>query len=141
VIKAEKNTRQTHCTTGNDHVHRPGGTVKKIALALVVVLAATGAANAQMSKKAPSKAAAPAAPAAKATTTKMEVVSADATAKTLTVKDATGSSKTLTATGGAVAALAKVKAGDWVMVTGTDTTATKIAVVKAPAAPKASKKK
>ena len=46
------------------------------------------------------------------------------------VKDSTGGSKTLTATGGAVASLAKVKAGDWVMVTGTDTTASKIAVVK-----------
>jgi hypothetical protein len=43
----------------------------------------------------------------------------------------------LTATGAAVASLAKVKAGDWVMVTHADTTATKITKVKAtPAAKK-----
>jgi Cu/Ag efflux protein CusF len=120
---------------------RPGGTVKKIALALVVALAAAGAANAQTSKKAPSKAAAPASPVAKATPMKMEVVSVDATAKTITVKDATGSSKTLTATGGAIPALSKVKAGDSVMVTAIDTTATKIVAVKEPKAPAAPKKK
>ena len=118
---------------GGAHVlSAPGGTVKRIALALVVALAAVGAVSAQTpSKKGSSKAAAPAAPVAKAAPMKMEVVSADATAKTITVKDSAGSSKTLTATGGAVSALAKVKAGDWVMVTANDTTATKIAMVKA----------
>jgi hypothetical protein len=111
-------------------IRTPGGTVKKIALALMIALAAAGAASAQSSsKKATSKAAEHTA-APKPTSMKAEVVSTDAAAKTITVKDSTGASKTLTATGGAVASLAKVKAGDYVMVTGTDTTATKISVVK-----------
>jgi len=113
----------------------PGGTVKKIALAFVVALASVGMASAQTPAKktssaAPAKKESMAAPAKpKPTTMKAEVVSADAAAKTITVKDSTGASKTLTATGSAVASLAKVKAGDWVSVTGTDTTVTKIAVV------------
>ena len=48
----------------------------------------------------------------KAAPIKGEVVSTDATAKTITVKDASGSNVTLTATGAAVAELSKVKAGD-----------------------------
>ena len=117
----------------------PGGIVKKIVLALAVAVAIAATASAQTATKAPaSKAAsqtkaAPAAmaPAAKAKATKAEVVSTDPAAKTITVKDSSGSNMTLTATGTAVAALAKVKAGDWVMVTHTDTNATKIVKVKA----------
>jgi glucose/arabinose dehydrogenase len=122
--------------------------VKKIVLALVVAVASVGIASAQTTAKTPAKAtsnqtkAAPAmkTPAAKAHSMKAEVVSTDAAAKTITVKDAAGTSTTLTATGGAVAALDKVKAGDWVMVTHTDTTATKIAKVKATGAKKPAKK-
>ena len=118
--------------------------MKKIVLALAVVVATAAAASAQTAAKAPAmkaqtKAAGAAkAPAMKATSTKAEVVSTDATAKTIPVKDASGSNMTLTATGGAVAELAKLKAGDWVMVTHTDTNATKIAKVKA-TTPKAKK--
>jgi hypothetical protein len=133
--------------------------VKKIVLALAVAVATVAVANAQTpaSKPAPkttqtapggsmakpgsmAKADAKAAK-AKAASMKAEVVSTDAAAKTITVKDASGANMTLTASGGAVAALATVKAGDWVTVTHTDTTATKIAKVKATtAAPKKDKK-
>ena len=105
--------------------------MKNIVLALVVTLAAVGVAHAQT--KAPAKSAVGSTGTtakAKAKTIKAEVVSADAAAKTLTVKDASGASTTYTATGGAVAALSTVKAGDWVTVTAMDTTASKI--VKAP---------
>jgi glucose/arabinose dehydrogenase len=113
--------------------------VKKIVLALAVAVATAAAANAQTATKAP--AAKPAAqtkpatkaPAAKAEKTapmKAEVVSTDATAKTITVKDASGSNVTLTATGSAVAELSKVKAGDMVMVTKSENNATHISKVK-----------
>jgi len=109
-----------------------GGTVKKIVLALAVAVATAAAANAQTAAakpapKASQTKAAPAAkmPAAKAHTTKAEVVSTDAAAKTITIKDASGADMTLTATGPAVGSLSKVKAGDWVMVTHTDTSASK----------------
>ena len=45
---------------------------------------------------------------------KAEVVSVDETAKSITVKDSTGANQTLTASGKAVAELAKVKAGEMV---------------------------
>jgi hypothetical protein len=45
----------------------------------------------------------------------------------------------LTATGGAVASLATVKAGDWVTVTKSENNATHIAKAKAPGAKKAAK--
>jgi len=124
--------------------------VKKIILALVVAVATAAAANAQTAAK-PAKPAAskPAADqaktktehAAKAMATKGEVVSTDATAKTITVKDASGNSMTYTATGAAVAELAKLSAGDHVTVTHSDTTATKIVKAKAAAAKKAPKSK
>ena len=123
--------------------------VKKIVLALVVAVAAAAAANAQTPAKAAAPkaqqtkatpaAGAPAMKPAKAAAVKVEVVSTDAAAKTITVKDSSGSNETLTATGAAVAALAKVKAGDWVMVTKSDTNATKIMKVKASGAAKAKK--
>jgi glucose/arabinose dehydrogenase len=119
--------------------------MKKIVLALAVAVATAAAASAQTAAKAPAMKAAqtksaPAtkAPAMKPMTTKAEVVSTDAAAKTITVKDSSGSNMTLTATGGAVAALASVKAGDWVTVTHTDTNATKIVKAK-PASAKAKK--
>jgi hypothetical protein len=115
--------------------------MKKIVLALAVAVATVAAASAQTPapttpKGAPSKPSmttpkADAKAAVKATAMKAEVVSTDPAAKTITVKDAGGANMTLTATGSAVASLAKVKAGDWVMVTHTDTSATKIAKVKA----------
>ena len=113
--------------------------MRNIVLALVVAIAAVGVANAQT--KAPAKAATSStkAPAAKASVTKGEVVSTDATAKTITLKDSTGNNVTYTATGGAVASLAKVKAGDHVSVTHTDANATKI--VKAAASKEAHAKK
>jgi hypothetical protein len=118
--------------------------MKKIVLALAVAVATAAAASAQTATKAPAmksaqtkSTAATKAPAMKPMTTKAEVVSTDATAKTITVKDSSGSNMTLTATGGAVAALASVKAGDWVTVTHNDTNATKI--VKAKPAAKAKK--
>jgi hypothetical protein len=121
-----------------------GGSMKKIVLALAVAIATAAAASAQTPAKAPAmksqtkSTAAPKAPAMKSTTTKAEVVSTDPTAKTITVKDSSGANMTLTATGGAVAALGTVKAGDWVTVTHTDTSATKIVKAK-PAAAKAKK--
>ena len=113
--------------------------MKKIVLALAVVVASAAAASAQTAAKAPAmkqtKASTAAkAPAMKPMSTRAEVVSTDATAKTITVKDSSGSNMTLTATGGAVAELSKLKAGDWVMVTHNDTSATKISKVKAPGA-------
>jgi glucose/arabinose dehydrogenase len=126
-------------------------TVKKIVLALALCVATAAAANAQTAAKSQTPAtgtkatpAAPSthaakAPAAKASTMKAEVVSTDATAKTITVKDAAGASTTLTATGGAVASLANVKAGDWVMVTKSDMNATRISKVKATGGKKAGK--
>ena len=127
--------------------------MKKIILALAVAVATAAAANAQTAAKQPatakqtaSKPAADqaktkAAPAAKAMATKGEVVSTDAAAKTITVKDTTGSSMTYTATGAAVAELAKLSAGDHVTVTHSDTTATKIVKAKAAGAKKAPKTK
>jgi Cu/Ag efflux protein CusF len=113
--------------------------VRNIVLALVVTLATVGVANAQTKAPAKSATAATKAPAPKATVTKGEVVSTDATAKTITLKDSSGANLTLTATGSAVASLAKVKAGDHVSVTHTDMNATKI--VKAAAAKEPAKKK
>jgi glucose/arabinose dehydrogenase len=110
--------------------------VKKIVLALAVAVATAAAANAQTTaSKAPVAKSTAQTHAAKAHTEKAapmkaEVVSTDATAKTITVKDASGSNVTLTATGGAVAELSKVKAGDMVMVTKADNNATKITKVK-----------
>jgi glucose/arabinose dehydrogenase len=120
--------------------------VKKIILALVVAVATAAAASAQTAAKqaAPAKqpaktaaakaapqAKAKAAPAAKAMSTKGEVVSTDAAAKTITVKDDSGASVTYTATGTAAASLAKLAAGDHVTVWHNDTTATKIVKAKA----------
>ena len=111
--------------------------VKKIVLALAVAVATAAAANAQTATKAPAakpaaqtKSAAAKPAHEKAAPMKAEVVSTDATAKTITVKDASGSNVTLTATGAAVAELSKVKAGDMVMVTKSENNATKIAKVK-----------
>jgi len=111
--------------------------VKKIVLALAVAVATAAAANAQTAPASKAPAAKSTAQthaakphAEKAAAMKAEVVSTDATAKTITVKDATGSNVTLTATGGAVAELSKVKAGDWVMVTKSENNATKITKVK-----------
>jgi glucose/arabinose dehydrogenase len=130
--------RQSHCSSVwhlQPFALSEEAFVKKIVLALAVVVATAAAANAQT-------AAASKAPAAKSTAQtakphaekaapmKAEVVSTDATAKTITVKDASGSNVTLTATGGAVAELSKVKAGDMVMVTKADNNATKITKVK-----------
>jgi glucose/arabinose dehydrogenase len=117
--------------------------VKKIVLALAVVVATAAAANAQTAAKPATQtkpAAKTAAPKAeKAAPMKAEVVSTDAAAKTITVKDASGSNVTLTATGSAVAELSKVKAGDWVMVTKSENNATKITKVKTEAKPKEKK--
>ena len=108
--------------------------MKKIVIALALAVATAAAANAQTAKPEAKAAPAPkahAAKAAKAESMKAEVVSTDPTAKTITVKDAAGTSTTLTATGGAVASLGTVKAGDWVMVTKSENNATHIAKVKA----------
>ena len=131
--------------------------MKKIVLALALAVATAAAANAQTAAKQPAaskqaaskatkpaamkeaQAKAPKAAAAKAMSTKGEVVSADATAKTITVKDSSGNSTTYTATGAAVASLAKLSAGDHVTVWHSDTNATKIVKAKAPAAKKAPK--
>lgn len=117
--------------------------MKKIVLALAVVVATAAAANAQTAAKPATQtkpAAKTAAPKAeKAAPMKAEVVSTDAAAKTITVKDASGSNVTLTATGSAVAELSKVKAGDWVMVTKSENNATKITKVKTEAKPKEKK--
>lgn len=113
--------------------------MKRISIALAIAVATVAAASAQTAKPEPRADHAMKAPAAKATTLKAEVVSTDATAKTITVKDAAGVSTTLTATGGAVASLATVKAGDWVSVTKSEDSATHIAKVKAPGAKKAAK--
>jgi hypothetical protein len=133
--------------------------VKKIVLALVVAVATAAAASAQTAAKQPApakqtaskpaakpaadqaKAKADKAPAAKAMSTKGEVVSTDASAKTITVKDASGNSSTYTATGAAAASLAKLSAGDHVTVWHNDTTATKIVKAKAATAKKAAKAK
>lgn len=127
--------------------------MKKIVLALAVAVAMVGAANAQTAAKAPaakasaSKAADQAkAPApkheahAKAEAVHGEVVSTDATAKTITVKDSSGSNVTLTATGGAVAELAKLKPGDMVTVMKSENNATKITKAKAATEAKPKKK-
>lgn len=130
------------CGTYSLSTFSGGYPVKKIVLALAVAVATAAAANAQTAAKAPApkasatKAAdqtkAPAAKPAhpKAESVKGEVVSTDATAKTITVKDASGSNVTLTATGGAVAELAKLKPGDMVMVTKSENNATKITKAK-----------
>jgi FtsP/CotA-like multicopper oxidase with cupredoxin domain len=114
--------------------------VKRIVIALAIAVATAAAASAQTTKPEASK---PAhemkAPAAKATSMKAEVVSTDPAAKTITVKDAAGVSTTLTATGGAVASLATVKAGDWVTVTKSENNATHIAKTKAPGEKKPAK--
>jgi glucose/arabinose dehydrogenase len=117
--------------------------VKKIVLALAVAVATAAAANAQTAAKPAPAAKTSASKAgdqtkstakheahAKAESVKGEVVSTDATAKTITVKDASGSNVTLTATGSAVAELAKLKPGDMVMVTKSASNATKITKAK-----------
>ena len=126
--------------------------MKNIVLAIALTVATAAVANAQTATAKPQTAPAgakaqPATPpahaakahAAKAATMKAEVVSTDATAKTITVKDAAGASTTLTATGGAVASLASLKAGDWVNVTKSENNATRITKVKATGAKKAAK--
>ena len=113
--------------------------MKRTVIALAIAVATAAAASAQTAKPEPKAAHAMKAPAAKATTLKAEVVSTDPAAKTITVKDAAGVSTTLTATGGAVASLATVKAGDWVTVTKSEDNATHIAKVKAPGAKKGAK--
>ncbi|MFL6281377.1 MAG: hypothetical protein ACJ731_14775 [Vicinamibacterales bacterium] len=124
--------------------------MKKIVLALAVAVATAAAASAQTAATKPAAkpadqtkpaAHAPAAKAEKAAPMKAEVVSTDATAKTITVKDASGSNVTLTATGPAVAELSKVKAGDTVMVTKSENNATKIAKVKTTTSKPAKEKK
>jgi glucose/arabinose dehydrogenase len=124
--------------------------VKKIVLALAVAVATAAAASAQTAATKPaakpadqtkSATHAPAAKAEKAAPMKAEVVSTDATAKTITVKDASGSNVTLTATGAAVAELAKVKAGDTVMVTKSENNATKIVKAKTTTSKPAKEKK
>ncbi len=116
--------------------------MKKTVLALVVAAAATGVAlSAQApaqtapkqttSKSAPAKvssakkeAAAPAK--AKARVETAEVVSTDANAKSITVKPKSGENQTYTATGAAVAQLAKVQAGEQVRLTVRDNDVTRI---------------
>ncbi len=118
--------------------------MKKIVLALAVVVASAAAASAQTAatKPAQTKPAAKAEhKAEKAAPMKAEVVSTDAAAKTITVKDASGANVTLTATGGAVAELSKLKAGDMVMVTKSENNATKITKVKTTEAAKPKEKK
>ena len=112
--------------------------MKRIVIALAIAVATAAAASAQTAPAEP-KAPAMKAPSAKGTSLKAEVVSTDPAAKTITVKDAAGVSTTLTATGGAVASLATVKAGDWVTVTKSENNATHIAKAKAPGAKKAAK--
>jgi ribosomal protein L12E/L44/L45/RPP1/RPP2 len=109
--------------------------VKKIVLAIAVVIASAAVASAQTAATKPAgQTKSPAKSAEhkteKAAPMKAEVVSTDAAAKTITVKDASGANVTLTATGSAVAELAKVKAGDMVMVTKSENNATKITKVK-----------
>src|SRR4051794_11295453 len=115
-----------------------------------MAVATAGVASAQTAAKAPaakpatqtkSPAKAPATHAEKAAPIKGEVVSTDATAKTITVKDSSGSNVTLTATGAAVAELAKVKAGDTVMVTKSENNATKIVKAKTTTSKPAKEKK
>ncbi len=134
--------------------------MKKTVLALVVA-AATGVA---LSAQAPAQTASSKAPAVKQTATKTapakstgekkemksastkakahvetaEVVSADATAKSITVKPKDGDNRTYTATGAAVAQLAKLKAGEEVRLTVRDNDVTRIS--PAHAAKRASKK-
>lgn len=131
--------------------------MKKFAIALVVAMATLGVASAQtapktaktaQTKTAPVAKTAPAkvAPAVKtepvkAVSVKGEVVSTDAAAKTITVKDAAGTTTTYTATGAAVAALAKVQAGDSVTITHRDMNATRIVKATKPAAKKPAVKK
>jgi len=118
--------------------------VKKIVLAIAVVIASAAVASAQTAATKPAHQTKSAAKSAehkteKAAPMKAEVVSTDAAAKTITVKDASGANVTLTATGSAVAELSKVKAGDMVMVTKSENNATKIAKVKTEAKPKEKK--
>jgi glucose/arabinose dehydrogenase len=126
--------RQSHCTPVchlQPFALSEEASVKKIVLALAVAVATAAAANAQTAaSKAPAAKSTAQTHAAKphaekAAPMKAEVVSTDAAAKTITVKDASGSNVTLTATGGAVAELSKVKAGDMVMVTKADNNASK----------------
>ena len=108
--------------------------MKKILIALVAAaaLASTAAASQATKPAAAPKTTAPAtkeaaAKPAKANVVAGEVVSVDAAAKSITIKGADGANQTLTATGNAVAQLAKVKAGEQVHVTVEGTNATKIA--------------
>ena len=118
--------------------------MKKIVLALAIAVATAAAASAQTAAKTPASKAshqtkaanAMKAPAAKPQVMKVEVVSTDAAAKTITFKDASGANVTLTAVGPAVVTLAKISAGDWVNVTEKGTNATKITKVKATPAKK-----
>lgn len=123
--------------------------MKKTVLALVVAAATGVALSAQAPAQTPSasKKQAPAASASKQTPAKTtgskvaaskkahvetaEVVSTDASAKSITVKPATGDNETYTATGGAVAQLARVKAGDHVRLTVHDNDVTRITMAPA----------
>ena len=117
--------------------------MKKIVVALFVAAATAAVASAQTApastRMSQAKPAHTKAMMDKAHTMKAEVVSVDAAAKSITVKASSGSNETLTAAGGAVAALSKVKAGDWVTITAHDTTATRIIKAKPAKEPKGKK--
>ncbi len=108
--------------------------MKKIVLAFVVAVATAAVASAlpahASTTRSQAKATHQKAAVVKSHTIKAEVVSTDAAAKSITVKESDGSNETLTASGGAVASLAKVKAGDWVTITANETTATRIVKAK-----------
>ena len=119
--------------------------MKKLALLLSALLVA-GAAYASQATTAPAKAKEPKSMAAgKTHTVEAEVVSADATAKTLTIKGDAGD-KTVPVEGAAVAELKSVKAGEKVKLTcrdnekGEHQAITHITVEKAPATKSTPKK-
>ena len=111
--------------------------MKKLALLLCGLLVVAGVASAASQATAPAKAKAPAAT-AKTHVVEAEVVSADATAKTLTIKGETGD-KTVPVEGAAATHLKSLKAGEKVKLTcrdnekGEHQAITHITVEKAPA--------
>jgi FtsP/CotA-like multicopper oxidase with cupredoxin domain len=98
--------------------------MKKFALLLSALLVA-GAAYASQATTAPAQTKEPAKSAAmgKTHTVEAEVVSADATAKTLTIKDDKGENKTVPVEGAAVGELKNVKPGEKVKLTCRDNAA------------------
>jgi FtsP/CotA-like multicopper oxidase with cupredoxin domain len=110
--------------------------MKKLALLLCGLLVVAGVASASQATT-PAKPAKPAAAAVKTHTLEAEVVSADATAKTLTIKG--DPNKTMPVDASAVAHLKDLKAGEKVKLTcrdnekGEHQAITHIAVEKAPA--------